>query len=157
MLLEGNVRVIKRSRVISDFLPGACFGEIGAFARQKRSAGVVAQEDCKLLQINALLFKELDPLLQLKMLHTVVRQMASLVISLDSEIMRLSEGNEQSETAVTVCPYCGFDHKAPIEICPRCGGIPSTYSPQTSPAISEPVLRGDVSTDEETQDLSHLS
>jgi len=157
VLLEGNVRVVKKSRVISDFLPGACFGEIGAFARQKRSAGVVAQEDCKLLQINALLFKELDPLLQLKMLHIVVRQMASLVISLDSEIMRLSEGKEHGETAVTVCPYCGFDHKAPIEICPRCGGIPSTYMPHTLSAASEHVLSGNISDEDETKDFSHLS
>ena len=63
VLLEGNVEVIKRARILSDFLPGACFGEIGAFARQRRSAGVVAKEDSKLLQINALLFKEFDPLL----------------------------------------------------------------------------------------------
>jgi serine/threonine protein kinase len=126
VLLEGNVKVVKRSRVLSDFLPGACFGEIGAFARQKRSAGVIAQEDCKLLQINALLFKELDPLLQLKMLHIVVRNMASLVISLDGEIMKLTDGGGSKELP-NVCPLCGFDNKAVIEVCPRCGVIPSMY------------------------------
>jgi len=126
VLLEGNVKVVKRSRILSDFLPGACFGEIGAFARQKRSAGVIAQEDCKLLQINALLFKELDPLLQLKMLHIVVRNMASLVISLDGEIMKLTDGGGSKELP-TVCPLCGFDNHAVIEVCPRCGVIPSTY------------------------------
>jgi len=41
VLLEGNVMVVKGARILSDFLPGACFGEIGAFARQKRSAGVL--------------------------------------------------------------------------------------------------------------------
>jgi serine/threonine-protein kinase len=127
VLLEGNVKVVKRSRVLSDFLPGACFGEIGAFARQKRAAGVMAQEDCKLLQINALLFKELEPLLQLKMLHIVVRNMASLVISLDSEIMQLTEGRAP-EQRISVCPFCGFDNKFPIEVCPRCGAIPSALT-----------------------------
>lgn len=127
VLLEGNVKVVKRSRVLSDFLPGACFGEIGAFARQKRTAGVLAQEDCKLLQINALLFKELEPLLQLKMLHIVLRHMASLVISLDSEIMHLTEGKDPLQR-ISVCPFCGFDNKSPIEVCPRCGTIPSALT-----------------------------
>ncbi len=131
VLLEGNVKVVKRSRVLSDFLPGACFGEIGAFARQQRSAGVVAQDNCTLLQINALLFKQLDPLLQLKMLHIVVRNMATLVMSLDSEIMALTEG-KQGSYAPTVCPLCGFDNKTFIDVCPRCGLIPSTYSETTS-------------------------
>ena len=126
VLLEGNVMVVKGARILSHFLPGACFGEIGAFARQRRTAGVLAQEDCKLLRINALLFKELDPLLQLKMLHIVLRNMASLVISLDSEIMKLTEGRAEAP-APSVCPLCGFDNKAPIEICPRCGLIPSKY------------------------------
>jgi len=132
VLLEGNVKVIKRSKILSDFLPGACFGEIGAFARRKRSAGVLAETDCKLLQINALLFKELDPLLQLKVLHIVIRNMASLVISLDSEIMQLTNGKGGQENP-TVCPLCGFDNRTPIEVCPRCGLIPSTYfQPPTS-------------------------
>lgn len=137
VLLEGNVKVVKRSRVLSDFLPGACFGEIGAFARQRRSAGVMAQDDCKLLQINALLFKQLDPLLQLKMLHIVVRNMATLVMSLDSEIMALTDGKQES-TAVTVCPLCGFDNKTFIDVCPRCGLIPSTYSETTTSVTRRP-------------------
>lgn len=127
VLLEGNVKVVKRSRILSNFLPGACFGEIGAFARQRRSAGVVCQEDSKLLQINALLFKQLDPLLQLKMLQIVVRNLASLVISLDSEIMRLTGGTGSLQTP-SVCPVCRFDNKASIEVCPRCGAIPSAYA-----------------------------
>lgn len=122
VLLDGNVKVTKRSRILSNFLPGACFGEIGAFARQRRSAAVICQEDSKLLQINALLFKQLDPLLQLKMLQIVVRNLASLVISLDSELMRLSDGEGVSRTP-TVCPVCGFDNQHPIEVCPRCGLI----------------------------------
>jgi len=124
VLIEGNVTVIKRSRVLTDFLPGTCFGEIGAFARRKRSAGVLARTDCRLLRINALLFKQLDPLLQLKMLHILVRNLAGLVMSLDSEIMELTGGEAKSH-APTVCPMCGFDNKTPIEVCPRCGGIPS--------------------------------
>ncbi|HMK35142.1 MAG TPA: protein kinase [Desulfomonilaceae bacterium] len=127
VLLEGNVKVVKRSRVLSDFLPGACFGEIGAFARQKRAAGVLAEEDCKLLQINALLFKELDALLQLKMLHIVLRNMASLVMSLDSEIMHLTDGKSLDE-GLAICPFCGLDNKSPIEVCPRCGAIPSAFT-----------------------------
>lgn len=130
VLLEGNVTVEKKPRVLSDFLPGACFGEIGAFARQKRSAGVFAKEDCKLLRINALLFKQLDPLLQLKMLHIVVRNMASLVISLDGEIMKLTDAGA-SAPLPTVCPLCGFDNGAVIEVCPRCGVIPSMYTRQS--------------------------
>lgn len=156
VLLEGNVKVIKKSRVISDFLPGSCFGEIGAFARQKRSAGVVAQDDCKLLQINALLFRELDPLLQLKMLHIVVRQMASLVISLDSEIMRLSDGKIPVDTAVTVCPHCGYDHKAPIEICPRCGGIPSAFIPHIAAVAPTAILPPVTTEDEEPQEFQQV-
>jgi hypothetical protein len=115
---------------LSDFLPGACFGEIGAFARQKRSAGVFAKEDCKLLRINALLFKQLDPLLQLKMLHSVVRNLASLVISLDGEIMKLTDAGP-STPLPTICPLCGFDNRAVIEVCPRCGVIPSMYKEKT--------------------------
>ena len=126
VLLEGNVRVEKKQRVLSDFLPGACFGEIGAFARQKRCAGVLAREDCKLLRINALLFKQLDPLLQLKMLNIVVRNLASLVISLDGEIMKLTEAGASTPPAI-ICPLCGFDNGAVIEVCPRCGVIPSMY------------------------------
>jgi serine/threonine protein kinase len=127
VLLEGNVKVVKRSRILSNFLPGACFGEIGAFARQKRSAVVFCQEDCKLLQINAILFKELDPLLQLKMLQIVVRNLASLVISLDSEIMKLTNGKTE-DFADTVCTMCGYDNKTPIEVCPQCGQIASHYA-----------------------------
>lgn len=131
VLLDGNVRVVKRSRILSNFLPGAVFGEIGAFARQKRSAGVIAAEDCKLLQINALLFKQLDPLLQLKMLHIVVRNLATLIMSLDSELMHLTETQGQGEPAPSICPLCGFDNKRPIEVCPRCGVIPNNYNDMT--------------------------
>lgn len=123
VLLEGSVKVVKQSRVLSNFLPGACFGEIGAFARQKRSAAVICQEKSKLLQINALLFSQLDPLLQLKVLQIVVRNLASLVISLDSEIMKLTHGRGLRE-APSVCPVCSFDNQAPIEVCPQCGLIP---------------------------------
>ncbi len=126
VLLEGNVRVIKRSRILSNFLPGACFGEIGAFARQRRSAGVICQVDCKLLQINAILFKELDPLLQLKMLQIVVRNLASLVISLDSELMKLTNG-KPANLGPTTCPMCGYDNRTPIEVCPQCGQIASSF------------------------------
>jgi serine/threonine protein kinase len=139
VLLEGNVEVVKRDRILSDFLPGACFGEIGAFARQRRSAGVLAKEDCKLLQINALLFQKLDPLLQLKMLHIVVRNLASLVISLDGEIMELTEGKGSVETFPSVCPLCGFDNGAPIEVCARCGVIPSTLVQAEESAEPEAV------------------
>lgn len=147
VLLNGNVKVVKRSRVLSNFLPGAVFGEIGAFARQKRSAGVIASEDCRLLRINALLFKQLDPLLQLKMLHIVVRNLATLIMSLDTELMHLAEGEPQE--APTMCPLCGFDNKAPIEVCPRCGVIPDSYSELTQtvelppPPEEKPGPKGD--------------
>lgn len=124
VLLEGNVKVMKRSRVLSHFLPGECFGEIGAFARRKRKTAVVAAEDCKLLRINALLFKELEPRLQVKMLDIVVRNLARLVISLDNEIVRLRDTEEQTALP-SICPGCKFDNQAPIEVCPRCGLIPS--------------------------------
>jgi eukaryotic-like serine/threonine-protein kinase len=127
VLLEGNVEVVKGSRVLTDFLPGACFGEIGAFARQKRSAAVVAVEPCKLLQINAVLFRELDPELQLKMLHIVVRNMASLVMSLDDKIMELTEGKVGAKALPTTCPLCGFEDNEAIEVCPRCGVVPSRH------------------------------
>jgi serine/threonine-protein kinase len=155
VLLEGNVEVIKKARILSNFLPGACFGEIGAFARQKRTAGVMAKENCKLLQINALLFKELDPLLQLKMLHIVVRNLASLVISLDDEIMELTEGKGGIETFPSVCPLCGFDNGAPIEVCARCGVIPSTlvqYAESAEPrAVPEPGEPEPPKPEEETE------
>ena len=146
VLIEGNVEVVKRERTLSDFLPGACFGEIGAFSRQRRTAAVVAKEDCKLLQINALLFKELDPLLQLKMLHIVVRNLASLVISLDGEIMELTEGKGAIQTFPSVCPLCGFDNGSPIEVCARCGVIPSTL-PQL---VDEPAATQGEETTEAT-------
>ena len=139
VLLEGNVKVVKKSRVLSNFLPGACFGEIGAFARQKRTAGVLAAEDCKLLQINALLFKQLDPLVQLKMLHIVLRHMASLIIALDGEITVLSETHGGVREQPLVCPFCGFDNEAPIDVCPRCGAIPSAYEQPVTQAEPSPV------------------
>jgi hypothetical protein len=155
VLLEGNVKVVKQSRILTDFLPGAVFGEIGAFARQKRSAGVIAQTDCKFLQINALLFKELDPLLQLKMLHIVLRNIASLVISLDSEIMQLTEGKGGSPALPLVCPLCGFNNKAPIEVCPRCGVIPATY-PEPTLVQRKNSSSLELSDDEETQEFPRL-
>lgn len=154
VLLEGNVKVVKRSRILTDFLPGAVFGEVGAFARQKRSAGVIAQDDCKLLQINALLFKELDPLLQLKMIHIVLRNIASLVISLDGEIMQLTEGRGGSPALPLVCPLCGFNNKAPIEVCPRCGVIPATYPDPTQ--VRERAANLPLADDDETQEFPKL-
>ncbi len=129
VLVEGNVKVMKGDRTLSNFLPGVCFGEIGAFARQRRYAAVIAETDCKLLQINALLFQELDPSLQLKMLNIVVRNLARLVISLDGELNRLTHGGEApaEEAAPRICPLCGLDNGRPIEVCPRCGVIASTY------------------------------
>jgi eukaryotic-like serine/threonine-protein kinase len=151
VLLEGNVKVVKQSRILTDFLPGAVFGEIGAFARQKRSAGVIAQDDCKLLQINALLFKELDPLLQLKMLHIVLRNIASLVISLDGEIMQLTEGKGGTPALPLVCPLCGFNNKAPIEVCPRCGVIPATY-PEPTFVRRKTAANMELTDEDETQE-----
>lgn len=127
VLLEGNVKVTKGERVLSNFLPGACFGEIGAFARQTRYAAVEAETDCKLLQINALIFKELDPSIQLKVLNIVVRNLARLVISLDGELSRMTGRPEPEERTATICPLCGLDNGRPIEVCPRCGVIASTY------------------------------
>jgi serine/threonine protein kinase len=132
VLLEGNVKVVKQSRVLTNFLPGSCFGEIGAFARQERAAGVVAVEDCKLLRINALLFQEMDSSIQLKILRIVVGNLASLVISLDNEIMQLTNGTGHGKTIATVCPACGYDNKAIIEVCPHCGVIPSKYPERTT-------------------------
>ncbi|AFM26496.1 serine/threonine-protein kinase [Desulfomonile tiedjei] len=154
VLLEGNVKVVKQSRILTGFLPGAVFGEVGAFARQQRSAGVVAQGDCKLLQINALLFKELDPLLQLKMLHIVLRNIASLVISLDGELMQLTDGKGRSAALPLVCPLCGFNNKAPIEICPRCGVIPAKYPEPLM--VKEKIVTKTISDDEETQEYLPL-
>ncbi len=125
VLLDGNVRVQKQQRVLSNFLPGSCFGEIGAFARRRRSAAVIADEDCRLLRINALLFQGLNPAVQLKMLNTVVRNLSSLVISLDNEIMHLTDGKGRSDKLPSICPLCGYDNQAPIEVCPHCGVIPS--------------------------------
>lgn len=132
VLLEGKARVVKRSRILSNFIPGTCFGEIGAFARKKHQAAVVAETDCKLLQINALLFKELDPELQLKMLHIMVRDLSSLIIALDRHIMTLTEGAAAGRPRPTICPLCGFDNRTEIEVCPRCGEIPSALDESRS-------------------------
>jgi serine/threonine-protein kinase len=123
ILLEGNVKVVKRSQIITDFLPGACFGAIGAFARQKRSAVVMAVDHCKLLEINALLFNELSEGVRLKILNAVVKDMASLIISLDDQIMNLTQQDRASRSLPRVCPICGYDNKGPIEVCPRCHTI----------------------------------
>lgn len=131
VLLEGSVKVVKGSRVLTNFLPGDCFGEIGAFARQRRSAAVVAEEDSKLLQINALLFKDLDPALQVKMLHVVLRNLSRLVISLDKEIVRQTNGKGTPRALPNICPICGFDNNGPIEVCPRCGVIPGAIEDPT--------------------------
>ncbi len=139
VLIEGNAKVVKKSKVLSNFAPGSCFGQIGAFARQKRSAGVTAQEDCKLLQINALLFKELDPLLQLKMLHIVLRNLASLVISLDSEIEHLTAGAQPMDRPPTICPSCGFDNESPIDVCSRCGALPYVESESSLIPVGGPT------------------
>ena len=132
VLLEGQARVVKRPRILSNFLPGTCFGEIGAFARKKHLAAVVAETDCKLLQINVLLLKELDPELQLKMLHIVVRNLSSLIIALDRHIMQLTDGRAAGGPGPTICPLCGFDNRTAIEVCPRCGEIPSAVEESRS-------------------------
>jgi serine/threonine protein kinase len=132
VLLEGKARVVKGSRILSNFLPGTCFGEVGAFARKKRLTAVEAETDCKLLQINALLFQELEPELQLKMLHFVVRNLSNLIIALDRQIMQLTDGGGAGDTGLTVCPLCGFDNHTTIEVCPRCGEIPSASDKSTS-------------------------
>lgn len=127
VLVEGSAKVVKRSRVLTNFLPGSCFGEVGAFARHTRHAAVVAETDCTLLQLNAVLFKELDPQLQVHILHTLVRHLSNLVISLDNEIMELTDGKGGRDAAAHVCPLCGFENDAPIDVCGRCGAIPSAF------------------------------
>ena len=105
--------------------PGSFFGEIGAFARHRRSAAVIAVDDCKLLQINALLFKDLDATLQLKMMQVVIQKLSKLVISLDNELVRLTDGKGESPARPSVCPLCNYDNESPIDVCPRCGEIPA--------------------------------
>jgi eukaryotic-like serine/threonine-protein kinase len=155
VLIEGNVRVMKKSRVLSNFLPGTCFGEIGAFARQTRVAAVVAEDECKLLRINALLFQELDPLIQLKLLQNVLREMASLIISLDTELMQLTNGKGNKDGLVTVCPVCGFDNQGPLEVCPRCGAISATHSLGDTTEIPMPAGLS-ISDEEETVEYPGL-
>jgi serine/threonine-protein kinase len=129
ILLEGEVDVVKGSRVLSNFFPGSCFGEVGAFARHGHSAAVIAKTDCRLLQVNALLIKELDPLLQLKMLHSAVRNLSGLVISLDSQISRLTEQADLTPPQTMICPVCEFNSERPIEVCPNCGAIAARVAP----------------------------
>ncbi|MEW6351320.1 MAG: serine/threonine-protein kinase [Thermodesulfobacteriota bacterium] len=127
VLLDGRVQVQKKSRILTRFLPGACFGEIGAFARQRRAATVVAYEPSKLFRINALLFGQCSPHVQLKVLRMVVRHLANLVISLDDEIVRLAPLDTQAEDREDVCQVCRYHSDSPIEICPQCGVVPSRY------------------------------
>ncbi len=136
ILLEGNVKVVKKSQIITDFLPGACFGVIGAFARQKRSAVVIAQDHCKLLEINALLFSELSEGVQLKIFKAVVKDMASLIISLDDQIMSLTQHNRVARTLPVICPVCSYNNRGPIEVCPRCHTI-TTRKPFQDKKISK--------------------
>ncbi len=107
VLLDGRVQVLKKARILTRFLPGACFGEIGAFARQRRTATVVAEEKSRLFRVNALLFGECSTGVQLKVLRMVVRHLANLVMSLDDEIVRLvpveSDPVEECKDIVDLC------------------------------------------------------
>lgn len=150
VLIQGKVKVMKKSRILSNFLPGTCFGEIGAFARQSRVAAVVAEDDCKLLRINALLFQQLAPLIQLKLLQNVLREMASLIISLDNELMQLTNEKGVPSKQVKVCPVCGFDNQGPLEVCPGCGTIVAAHPRSgTAVEIKESAERS-ISGEEET-------
>lgn len=66
VLLNGRVRVIKNKTRIADLTQGECFGEMGAFTRQPRSAHVVAKEPCIVLKLDLKLIEREDPDLKLK-------------------------------------------------------------------------------------------
>lgn len=133
VLVEGRAKVVKRSRVLRTCLPGSCFGEVEAFTQHTRRATVIAETDCTLLQINPVRLNELEPRLQVKIFRTLVSHLSNLVISLDNEIVELSAGKEGRDSTTTVCPLCGFDNKTPIDVCGRCGAVPSAFDGRVRP------------------------
>jgi serine/threonine-protein kinase len=93
VLVEGRIKAAQGDTTLGSFLPGVCFCEPPPFLRNKLPATLIAESHCKLLRINSEVFKELDPLLQLKLLHNVVRSFSALLISLDADASWKSAGD----------------------------------------------------------------
>lgn len=76
VLLSGRVRVIKNKCRIADLTQGQCFGEMGAFTRQPRSAHVVAKEPCIVLKLDLRIVEREDPDLKLKFYKIFIETLA---------------------------------------------------------------------------------
>jgi len=76
VLLNGRVRVIKNNSRIADLTEGECFGEMGAFTQQPRSAHVVAKEPCIVLKLDLKIVEREDPDLKLKFYKIFIETLA---------------------------------------------------------------------------------
>ena len=52
ILLKGQARIVKNNKNISTVYPGTCFGEMALVGKGKRTAHVIASEDCEVLALS---------------------------------------------------------------------------------------------------------
>jgi CRP-like cAMP-binding protein len=92
VILKGAVKVIKKSvnlgrKDILVIQAGDCFGEMAFLLDSKRSASVLAVEDCYIFKINAIAAKLLDQSVQVKLYQQFAVSLAERLKSLTEEVI----------------------------------------------------------------------
>ncbi|MBN2468629.1 MAG: protein kinase [Deltaproteobacteria bacterium] len=82
VVILGRVQVEREGKVLAVIDRGSCFGEMAAFGKERRrTASIVATEDCVLIKIDALIIDHLSKDLQIRFykqfLHTLINRLDS--------------------------------------------------------------------------------
>ena len=93
IILKGAVKVIKQSVVIGKknlliLRAGECFGEIAFLTKSKRTASILAVEECYIFKINPEALGSLDASIQLKMYQQFAVTLAERLKFLTEDIMK---------------------------------------------------------------------
>jgi serine/threonine-protein kinase len=88
ILLGGKVRVIKNNKKITDLKQGACFGEMGAFTRTRRTAHVIARKTCIVLKLDLKALDQESHELKFRFYEVFIE---TLIGRLESTTKKLSE------------------------------------------------------------------
>lgn len=93
VILKGAVKVIKQSVVIGKknlliLRAGDCFGEIAFLTKSKRTASILAVEECYIFKINPEAVSAMDISIQLKMYQQFAAALAERLKFLTDDIMK---------------------------------------------------------------------